>query len=263
VIVPRVLLGLTAALLVVVAAGAVALAPRGEAETGASRSIALVDSPLPVPPVLERRAFAVADAERARTRKAQAQAEADAAARARARRASRARSTASSRAATARADDAAARSLESAELPAGPNPKGDKAIVTAEVLKNGIALPPFEAPMEVRAIIESGNQIARTPYKWGGGHGKWKDDGYDCSGSVSYALASAGLLGGPLTSGGLMSWGKPGKGKWITVWTNPGHVFLEVAGVRFDTSGTRRTGSRWQSDMRPTSGYVARHPPGL
>jgi cell wall-associated NlpC family hydrolase len=142
-------------------------------------------------------------------------------------------------------------------------PTSDAAISNAEVLKNGIALPPIEAPEPVRQIIEAGNQIARTPYLWGGGHGKWLDKGYDCSGSISFALASAGLLGGPLDSGRLMSWGAPGKGKWITIYSNPGHVFMVVAGVRFDTSGTRRTGSRWQSDMRGGGGFVARHPAGL
>ena len=102
----------------------------------------------------------------------------------------------------------------------------------------------------MRQIIEAGNTIARTPYLWGGGHGKWLDKGYDCSGSVSYALASAGLLNAPLDSGRLMSWGEPGPGKWVTIYTNPGHVYLVVAGVRFDTSGTRSTGSRWQKSMR-------------
>ena len=145
----------------------------------------------------------------------------------------------------------------------GNGPTSDAAISNADVLKNGIALPPIEAPEEVRLIIEAGNQIARTPYLWGGGHGKWLDHGYDCSGSVSFALANAGLLAGPQTSGALMGWGKPGKGKWITVYSNPGHVFLVVAGVRFDTSGNRKTGSRWQSDMRGTGGFVARHPQGL
>ena len=145
----------------------------------------------------------------------------------------------------------------------GNGPTSDEAISDADVLKNGIALPPIEAPEEVRLIIEAGNQIARTPYLWGGGHGKWLDKGYDCSGSVSFALANAGLLRGPLASGPLMSWGKPGKGKWITIYSNPGHVWLLVAGVRFDTSGTRTSGSRWQSKLRPTSGYVVRHPPGL
>ncbi len=145
----------------------------------------------------------------------------------------------------------------------GNGPTRDAAISDAEVLKNGIALPPIEAPEEVRQIIQAGNQIARTPYLWGGGHGKWLDKGYDCSGSVSFALAAAGLLNGPLASGPLMGWGKPGKGKWVTIYTNPGHVWLAVAGVRFDTSGNRVTGSRWQATLRSTGGYVARHPPGL
>jgi cell wall-associated NlpC family hydrolase len=149
------------------------------------------------------------------------------------------------------------------KLRKGNGPTSDAAISKAEVLKEGVALPPIEAPEEVRLIIEAGNQIARTPYLWGGGHGKWLDKGYDCSGSVSFALANAGLLNGPLASGPLMSWGKPGKGRWITIYSNPGHVFMVVAGVRFDTSGNRKTGSRWQSDMRSTAGFVARHPPGL
>jgi cell wall-associated NlpC family hydrolase len=142
-------------------------------------------------------------------------------------------------------------------------PTGDAAISGAEVLENGIALPPIESPTAVHQIIEAGNSIARTPYLWGGGHGKWLDKGYDCSGSISYALASAGLLNAPLDSGRLMGWGKPGPGKWVTIYTNPGHVYMVVAGVRFDTSGTRVTGSRWQRSMRPGGGFVARHPPGL
>ena len=160
---------------------------------------------------------------------------------------------------------AASSTKRSGKVPKIDNgPTGDSAISDAEVLdKPGVALPPIEAPEEVKQIIRAGNQIARTPYLWGGGHGKWLDKGYDCSGSVSYALASAGLLGGPEDSGRLMSWGKPGKGKWITIYANAGHVFMFVAGVRFDTSGTRATGSRWQSTLRPTAGFVARHPPGL
>jgi hypothetical protein len=133
----------------------------------------------------------------------------------------------------------------------------------ATALSNGVALPPLEAPEAVRQIIEAGNHIARTPYKWGGGHGKWQDTGYDCSGSVSFALAAAGLLDGPLASGPLMSWGKPGPGKWVTIYSNPGHVYLVVAGIRFDTSGARVTGSRWQNEMRSGAGFVARHPEGL
>jgi len=137
------------------------------------------------------------------------------------------------------------------------------AVNEATALPNGVALPPLEAPDEVLRIIEAGNSIAKTPYKWGGGHGKWQDTGYDCSGSVSFALASAGLMNAPLASGPFMKWGKPGKGKWVTIYTNPGHMFMEVAGIRFDTSGARKTGSRWQNDKRPLAAYVARHPPGL
>ncbi len=124
----------------------------------------------------------------------------------------------------------------------------------ATALSNGVALPPLEAPEAVRQIIEAGNSIARTPYKWGGGHGKWQDTGYDCSGSVSFALAAAGLLDAPLASGPLMSWGEAGKGKWVTIYSNPGHVYLEVAGIRFDTSAPRETGSRWTNTMRSHDG---------
>jgi cell wall-associated NlpC family hydrolase len=134
---------------------------------------------------------------------------------------------------------------------------------TATALDNGVALPPLEAPAEVLKIIEAGNAIARTPYKWGGGHGRFLDTGYDCSGSVSFALYAAGLIGGPSDSSGLMHWGKPGKGKWITIYANGGHVYMEVAGIRFDTSGAKVTGSRWQNELRTNAGFVARHPPGL
>jgi hypothetical protein len=140
---------------------------------------------------------------------------------------------------------------------------GSADVTKAIALPNGVALPPLEAPEEIKQIIEAGNVIARSPYVWGGGHGKWLDKGYDCSGSVSFALAAAGLLEGPLASGPLMSWGEPGPGKWVTIWSSPGHVFMYVAGIRFDTSGQRVTGSRWQNDLRSTSGFVARHPAGL
>src|SRR3954465_6535832 len=128
----------------------------------------------------------------------------------------------------------------------------------ATALSNGIALPPLEAPDEIKQMIDAGNVIARTPYLWGGGHGKWLDKGYDCSGSVSFVLASAGLLNAPLDSGRLMSWGRPGKGPWGTIHANAGHVFLEVAGIRFDTGAQRVTGSRWANFGRSTAGFVAR-----
>jgi cell wall-associated NlpC family hydrolase len=158
----------------------------------------------------------------------------------------------------------------------GPKPKGPASAgatrrgptVTADVTKaralgNGVAVPPLDAPEEVKQIIEAGNVIARTPYLWGGGHGKWLDKGYDCSGSVSFALAAAGLLNGPLASGPLMSWGEPGRGKWVTIYSSPGHVYMYVAGVRFDTSNSRVTGSRWSNTVRSNAGFVARHPAGL
>jgi cell wall-associated NlpC family hydrolase len=159
--------------------------------------------------------------------------------------------------------DAGPKPTQPASAGAHPSRVGHTDITKATALPNGVALPPLEAPEEVKQIIEAGNIIARSPYKWGGGHGKWIDDGYDCSGSVSFALAAAGLLDGPLAPGPLMNWGEPGKGKWVTIYTHPGHVFMEVAGVRFDTSNARVTGSRWGNEMRSTSGFVARHPPGL
>jgi cell wall-associated NlpC family hydrolase len=145
----------------------------------------------------------------------------------------------------------------------GAAPAAVADVHTATALPNGVALPPLEAPESVMNIIRAGNTIARTPYKWGGGHGRWQDNGYDCSGSVSYALNAGGLIPGPATSGQLMHWGAPGRGRWITVYASPTHVFMEVAGIRFDTSGAQTTGSRWQDARRPTGGFVARHPPGL
>ena len=133
----------------------------------------------------------------------------------------------------------------------------------AKVLRDGSAVAPDDAPEVVQRVILAGNEIAKHPYKWGGGHGAWRDSGYDCSGSVSFALAGAGLLGRPLASGGFMRWGEPGPGKWITIYANPGHMFMVVAGLRFDTSGRGRAGTRWQESARGGGGYEVRHPPGL
>ena len=160
-------------------------------------------------------------------------------------------------------EDAGPKPTQPASAGAKLRRTGRTDITKATALPNGVALPPLEAPEEVKQIIEAGNIIARSPYLWGGGHGKWLDTGYDCSGSVSFALAAAGLLSGPLASGPLMSWGKPGRGKWVTIYANDGHVFMEVAGVLFDTSNSRVTGSRWGNAMRSTAGFVARHPAGL
>jgi cell wall-associated NlpC family hydrolase len=136
--------------------------------------------------------------------------------------------------------------------------------VKAILRPSGFAQAPRGAPARVARVIAGGNEIAKFPYIWGGGHGSFKDNGYDCSGSVSYALAAGGLLKSPLTSGALESWGKPGRGKWITVYANGGHTFMYVAGLRFDTSGrSGPRGSRWQTAPRYLDGFVVRHPPGL
>jgi peptidoglycan hydrolase-like protein with peptidoglycan-binding domain len=128
---------------------------------------------------------------------------------------------------------------------------------------SGMAVSPSSAPDEVKAIIEAGNAIATKPYKYGGGHARWNDTGYDCSGSLSYVLHAAGLLSRALDSTEFMSWGGRGPGTWVTIRTNPSHAYMIVAGLRFDTSARSRTGNRWSEQMRSASGYVARHPNGL
>jgi peptidoglycan hydrolase-like protein with peptidoglycan-binding domain len=134
---------------------------------------------------------------------------------------------------------------------------------TAQIGSDGLAIAPASAPPQVQAIIAAGNQIASKPYKYGGGHGKWNDSGYDCSGSVSYALHGAGLLEDALPSGDFTVWGDPGPGQWVTLYAKSSHMFMVVAGIRFDTSGRTKNGTRWQADMRSTRGYTAVHPPGL
>ena len=152
--------------------------------------------------------------------------------------------------------------------PAAPAPAADAPLAlgpgsVATVGANGLATAPASAPPVVQAVIAAGNKIATKPYIYGGGHGRWEDEGYDCSGSVSYALHGAGLLETSMASGGFMKWGDPGPGQWITVYANPGHMYMTVAGLRFDTSGARGAGTRWQKDPRPTQDYVISHPPGL
>ena len=128
---------------------------------------------------------------------------------------------------------------------------------------SGLARPPANAPAAIKRVIYAGNSVARAPYLWGGGHGQWRDKGYDCSGSVSYALAAGGMLSASRTSGQLMRWGSRGAGRWLTVYAQEGHVFMVVAGLRFDTSGARTSGSRWQLAPRSAAGYRVRHWPGL
>jgi peptidoglycan hydrolase CwlO-like protein len=140
---------------------------------------------------------------------------------------------------------------------------GNAGVGGIAVNTGGMVQPPSGAPAAVAQVIAAGNAIATLPYIWGGGHGSFHASGYDCSGSVSYALAAAGLLSSPLDSTGFESWGEPGPGRWITVYANAGHAFMVVAGWRFDTVALAESGTRWSQTMVSTAGYVARHPPGL
>ena len=137
----------------------------------------------------------------------------------------------------------------------------------ATLMPNGLAAAPLDAPPEVHAAIAAANRIIGKPYKYGGGHAKVEDSGYDCSGTVSYALIGAKLLKTPLDSGSFMRWGAAGPGEWITVYTNPGHAFAVIAGLRLDTSaaGDRSglKGPRWRPALRSTRGFRARHPVGF
>ena len=147
--------------------------------------------------------------------------------------------------------------------------KGGTNLDQAAIASNGTAIIPDTAPRKLVALMHAANDVAHKPYVYGGGHGRvageiWTDSAYDCSGSVSYALAAAGYLDGPETSGTLMKFGKPGPGKWVTIYANAGHTFMVVAGLRFDTSGRQNTGTRWQpANARSYAGFTVRHPVGL
>jgi peptidoglycan hydrolase-like protein with peptidoglycan-binding domain len=143
-----------------------------------------------------------------------------------------------------------------ANAPAGPE---------ATLNPDGTATAPAGAPAAVQQIIAAGNEIADKPYSYGGGHtDDFQDSGYDCSGSVSYALHGANLLKAPLDSGEFMSWGESGPGQWVTIYANEGHMYMVVAGLRFDTSGRQITGTRWQdAKARSYAGFTVRHPVGL
>jgi len=154
--------------------------------------------------------------------------------------------------AQAKAQELAARQRALTPVPGGSSVGG-----------NGTIPIPTNVPEAVQRVIAGGNAIADFPYIWGGGHASFVANGYDCSGSVSYALAAGGLLSAPLVSGELASWGDPGPGRWITIYANAGHTFMDVDGVWFDTAG--RSGpyaSRWLLATPPLEGYAVRHPPG-
>jgi peptidoglycan hydrolase-like protein with peptidoglycan-binding domain len=150
---------------------------------------------------------------------------------------------------------------------AGPNTRAKMGLGPGPVLKRGGSRAGGgggSGSATVDAVIRAANRIASYPYKYGGGHGSFRDSGYDCSGSVSYALHGGGLLRSPLDSGAFMRYGVPGRGRYITIYANPGHVYMVVNGRRYDTSARFETGgSRWTNTMRSSNGYVARHPRGL
>jgi len=134
-------------------------------------------------------------------------------------------------------------------------------------IAGGRAVAPPGAPQEVKDAIRFANHIRGRPYVWGGGHASWESRGYDCSGAVGYALHGAGLLETTMVSGQLEYWGEGGVGRWITVYANYHHVYMVVAGLRFDTRDPPpgASGPRWHPDMPrdPSRKFTARHPDGL
>jgi|SRR3954447_25658258 len=144
--------------------------------------------------------------------------------------------------------------------PTDPTAPAGKAI-----LVRGRAIAPVDAPPAVKRVIAAANKIRTKPYIWGGGHGRWWDRGYDCSGAVSYALHGGSLINSPMPSGPMERWGAAGAGRWITVYANSGHAYAVIAGLRWDTAGdTSGTGPRWHADLGAAAGgsFVARHPTG-
>ena len=132
------------------------------------------------------------------------------------------------------------------------------------LLRDGCAIAPPEAPEPVQAAIAAGNRIAGLPYFWGGGHAHSIDSGYDCSGTASYLLQAAGRLDGAMPSAAFRRYGESGPGEWISIYARRDHVFLVVAGLRFDTGwGDGPKGPQWTTKSRPTHGSVLRHPAGL
>lgn len=164
-----------------------------------------------------------------------------------------------------------ARALAEEQIPWGagclPVPEGAARTATdcGAELVDGRAIAPADAPPAVKRVIAAANRIRTRPYVWGGGHGSWSSRGYDCSGAVSYALHGAGLLGVTMVSGQLAGWGEAGPGEWITIYANAEHVFMVVAGLRFDTRNDRPgiSGPRWHRAWADPRKFVARHPVAL
>jgi hypothetical protein len=133
------------------------------------------------------------------------------------------------------------------------------------IIVGGRAIPPADAPPAVKKVIAAANKIRTKPYIYGGGHGRWWDAGYDCSGAVSFALHGGELITSPMPSGSLSGWGSAGRGRWITVYANGGHAYAVIAGLRWDTAGnTSGTGPRWHKSLRAAASgpFIARHPDG-
>jgi hypothetical protein len=159
-------------------------------------------------------------------------------------------------------DDSQDDDVPSAAIVSGgsqPTVRGNRAVI-----RHGVAYAPANAPDAVKRAIWAANTLRRKPYKWGGGHGSFFDSGYDCSGTVSFALHYGGLLDAPIMSSDFLRFGERGRGRWITVYCRNGHTFAVIAGLRLDTTGDYGTeGPRWHNDNRQTWGFEARHPEGL
>jgi hypothetical protein len=138
---------------------------------------------------------------------------------------------------------------------------------SAAALSGGIALAPTKAPVAVKRAIWAANQLRSKPYRYGGGHASFRDSGYDCSGTISYALGGAGLISSPMSSADFRRYGQRGQGRWITVYARNGHTFAVIAGLRLDTtpgdSSQYRWAPRWQPTFRGPTGFEARHPVGF
>jgi hypothetical protein len=144
-----------------------------------------------------------------------------------------------------------------------PPPPPEQAMIV-----DGQAIAPASAPARIKRVITAGNRLIGKPYRYGGGHRSFTrqlDTGYDCSGTVSYALYGGRFLRSPLPSGSLMSWGRSGPGRWLTVYAHGGHAYLVVAGLRLDTSlrdDPTRTGPGWSTRLRKSAAFTPRHPRG-
>jgi hypothetical protein len=158
--------------------------------------------------------------------------------------------------------------LRGSQLYAATFPESGPIIASSRAaLRSGIALAPADAPLAVKRAIWAANQLRSKPYRYGGGHRSFRDSGYDCSGTVSYALGGAGLISSPLSSSDFRRYGERGQGRWITVYARNGHTFAVIAGLRLDTtpgeSSRYHWAPRWQTSTRGPAGFEARHPIGL